>query len=247
MQKIKWAFILAANAGTRMRPLSKYLPKVLLPVQGKPMIINQIERLEQHGIENVIILLEPNLGPMIERSINTGYDGACQIQFITRLEHDGMLHAINACQSSIRYEKTDFFVVVCPDELNTTANILIEISSDCELIVGLRHAKDLSEVLSSASMKVEEGQILDFIEKPSVNKYGNDLCETGVYVYGTKFAEIIKEVATNPEGKTLPNGELSIGSAILRAIEQNLLVKGTIETGVHIHLTSLEDVARYCS
>ena len=42
--------------GTRLRPLTDTIPKTLVPVQGKPMIEWQIERLLSSGISDIVII-----------------------------------------------------------------------------------------------------------------------------------------------------------------------------------------------
>jgi MurNAc alpha-1-phosphate uridylyltransferase len=49
------AMILAAGRGERMRPLTDHLPKPLLPVGGKPLIVWHIERLARAGIRDIVI------------------------------------------------------------------------------------------------------------------------------------------------------------------------------------------------
>jgi N-acetyl-alpha-D-muramate 1-phosphate uridylyltransferase len=53
--KIKKAMVLAAGYGTRLKPLTDRLPKPLVPVAGKPMIQYALEKLQAHGIEEVVI------------------------------------------------------------------------------------------------------------------------------------------------------------------------------------------------
>lgn len=51
------ALILAAGVGKRLKPITDTIPKCLVPVNGKPMLINALELLESHGIKEVVLLL----------------------------------------------------------------------------------------------------------------------------------------------------------------------------------------------
>lgn len=50
------ALILAAGAGTRLAPITKHYPKALVQVNGKPIIIKQIENLHENGITDITII-----------------------------------------------------------------------------------------------------------------------------------------------------------------------------------------------
>jgi MurNAc alpha-1-phosphate uridylyltransferase len=49
------AMILAAGRGERMRPLTDLLPKPLLAVGGKPLIVHHIEKLAAAGVTTLVI------------------------------------------------------------------------------------------------------------------------------------------------------------------------------------------------
>ena len=50
-----YAFILAAGLGTRLRPLTDTMPKALVPVNGKPLLQHQIERLKEAGFTRIVV------------------------------------------------------------------------------------------------------------------------------------------------------------------------------------------------
>ncbi len=65
------AMILAAGRGERMRPLTDRVPKPLLKVGGRALIVWHIERLRAAGIREIVIN-HAWLGHMIERALGNG-------------------------------------------------------------------------------------------------------------------------------------------------------------------------------
>ena len=49
------AMIFAAGLGTRLKPLTDTMPKALVPINGKPLLQWQIEKLHQAGISDIIV------------------------------------------------------------------------------------------------------------------------------------------------------------------------------------------------
>jgi mannose-1-phosphate guanylyltransferase len=54
-RRVRKAFVLGAGLGTRLRPLTKVLPKPLLPIFGKPLVTFALDHLLQGGIEKIWI------------------------------------------------------------------------------------------------------------------------------------------------------------------------------------------------
>ncbi len=77
--------LLAAGFGKRMRPLTDYTPKPLIPVLGKPLIEYAIERLAGAGVKKVVINLA-HLGSQIRDHLGSGEDWGVEIQYSE--EHD---------------------------------------------------------------------------------------------------------------------------------------------------------------
>jgi mannose-1-phosphate guanylyltransferase len=49
------AMILAAGLGTRLRPLTERMPKPLMPVANRPVLLRNMEYLQAHGVEEVVV------------------------------------------------------------------------------------------------------------------------------------------------------------------------------------------------
>jgi len=74
------AMILAAGRGERMRPLTDTLPKPLLAVGGKPLIVWHIERLVRAGITHILIN-HAWLGEKIESHLKNGRQFGARISY----------------------------------------------------------------------------------------------------------------------------------------------------------------------
>lgn len=53
--RINQAIVLAAGIGKRLRPLTLTTPKPLLSIQGKPILEVVLKRLQDHGVEKIIV------------------------------------------------------------------------------------------------------------------------------------------------------------------------------------------------
>src|SRR5919197_2680599 len=65
------AMVLAAGRGERMRPITDRIPKPLVPVAGKPLIVYHLEALARAGVRDVVINLSW-LGDRIRAELGDG-------------------------------------------------------------------------------------------------------------------------------------------------------------------------------
>jgi len=77
--------ILAAGRGERMRPLTDRIPKPLLPVGGKPLIVWHLERLAKAGLREVVIN-HAHLGEQIEAALGGGARWGLSIRYSPEAE-----------------------------------------------------------------------------------------------------------------------------------------------------------------
>src|SRR5689334_19889892 len=76
------ALILAGGKGTRLRPLTVYTPKPIVPFLNQPFLLYQIEILRRAGIEDITLSLsyQPD---KIEQILGDGSDFGVNLRFIT--------------------------------------------------------------------------------------------------------------------------------------------------------------------
>ena len=72
--------ILAAGQGTRVRPLTKNLPKPMIPILGKPVMEYLIEHLANHGITDIMVNVAHN-HYKIEQYFGDGHRWGVQIGY----------------------------------------------------------------------------------------------------------------------------------------------------------------------
>ena len=72
--------LLAAGRGERMRPLTDHMPKPLLCVGGKPLIVWHLERLVQAGLRDIVIN-HAYLGHQLEIALGQGDQFGARIQY----------------------------------------------------------------------------------------------------------------------------------------------------------------------
>jgi MurNAc alpha-1-phosphate uridylyltransferase len=81
------AMILAAGRGERMRPLTDSTPKPLLCVGGKYLILNNIFKLRQSGIVDLVVNVS-HLAEQIERALGDGAQYGVRIRY--SFEHEAL-------------------------------------------------------------------------------------------------------------------------------------------------------------
>ena len=92
----------------RLRPLTEKIPKVLLPVAGKPFLAHQLELLRGQGVARVVICAG-YLGEMIERDFSHGRAWGVKIDY--SFDGPALLGTGGALQKALPLLGEKFFVL----------------------------------------------------------------------------------------------------------------------------------------
>ena len=107
------AMILAAGKGERMRPLTENLPKPLLEVRGKPLIVHHIERLAAAGFRRIVINIA-YLGYMIPETLGDGSKWGVELLYSDE-QHEEPLGVIGGIVKALRMLGDEPFLIISGD------------------------------------------------------------------------------------------------------------------------------------
>ena len=100
--------ILAGGMATRLRPLTEKIPKVLVPVAGRPFLTHQLESLRAQGVRRVVLCVG-YLGEMIEREFGEGLPGGIELEY--SFDGPALLGTGGALQKALPLLGEKFFVL----------------------------------------------------------------------------------------------------------------------------------------
>jgi NDP-sugar pyrophosphorylase family protein len=111
IKKVEQALILAGGKGTRLRPLTYEIPKVMIPLQGKPFLQHLIEMLKSHGITDIIISIG-YLGDQVKEYFGNGSKFGVRIRYVEEKEPLGTAGPLRLAKDMLK----STFVMMNGDE-----------------------------------------------------------------------------------------------------------------------------------
>jgi len=172
------AVILAAGKGTRLRPLTDEMPKVMIPIAGKPILEHHIEHLAGAGIEDIFI----NLHHLPERIMSHCGDGkkwGVRIRYSFEPEILGTAGAIKKLESELRGAP---FLVVYGDNFSEFDFADFISCAEKSGGIGTIAVFEKEDVVGSGIVEIGSGdQIVRFLEKPAPNQVISHWANAGIY------------------------------------------------------------------
>ncbi len=174
------AMILAAGEGTCLRPLTSFVPKPLLLLDGIPVIERTMSWLKFHGITEVCINL-CYLGEKIVDMIGDGSHLGMQVTYSPEVTALGTAGGVKKVEDFFEGS----FVVVYGDNLtNFDLTRMIEFHREKKAVATLASCEADSYEGVGVIETDDEGRVLGFIEKPGTkDSMHNDWSvNAGIYV-----------------------------------------------------------------
>jgi len=106
------ALLLAAGLGTRLRPLTNYLPKCLVPIHGRPLLDYWLETLLDHGVDQVLINTH-YMAPMVQQYLKK----STWLPYITLVHEKNLLGTGGTILKNRDFFKNEAFFVAHADNL----------------------------------------------------------------------------------------------------------------------------------
>jgi mannose-1-phosphate guanylyltransferase len=173
------AMILAGGMSTRLYPLTKQVPKPLVPIAGEPISAHIMRWLSSFGYDDVAINVH-YLPEAIERTFGDGSRYGVRLNYLNEPQLMGSAGAVKSLQAFF----TETFVVVGCDDL-TDANLgaLVDFHkrSGALATIGLLEADEVDQY--GVVITDERGRIVEFQEKPAKGTERSNLVNTGIYVF----------------------------------------------------------------
>jgi mannose-1-phosphate guanylyltransferase / phosphomannomutase len=91
------AVIMAGGFGTRIQPLTSSLPKPMIPLLNRPIMLHIVELLKKYEITDLVMLLyhQPHI---IKNFFRDGTDFGVKITYVTPLEDMGTAGAVKCAE-----------------------------------------------------------------------------------------------------------------------------------------------------
>ncbi|MBT9163140.1 MAG: UTP--glucose-1-phosphate uridylyltransferase [Chloroflexi bacterium] len=182
MGRITQAIILAAGEGQRLKPFTRLLPKVMLPIAGKPVLQYVVEALAQSGIRRIVMVIGYRR-EQVQDYFSSGQGFGVEIGYAIQPQQLGTAHALRQARDLA----DERFLLVAGDNIIEPGTIrpLVNVRSNTMLI---RTQEDVSKY---GVVIVQDGLVREVIEKP-LEKISNQV-NTGIYAFNREVFDFLDD------------------------------------------------------
>ncbi len=200
------ALILAGGKGTRLRPLTVYTPKPIVPFLNQPFLLFQLNLLRRAGIEDITLSLsyQPD---KIEQILGDGSDYGVNLSFVTEPSPMGTGGAYKFAANDLQRDTTIVFNGDILTDIDISEVIEFHREKQAEATIVLAPVEDPSNY---GLVKTDgDGKVLKFLEKPKPEQLAElttNNINAGIYILEPTVLDIIpKGENTSFEYKVFPD------------------------------------------
>ncbi|CCW63722.1 unnamed protein product [Phytomonas sp. EM1] len=205
------AVILVGGFGTRLRPLTFTVPKPLVPICNKPMIIHQVEALKKAGVTEVILAVAYRAEVM--KAEMDKWASKIGISFVYSVEDEplGTAGPLSLMRDILMQDDNPFFVL--------NSDVVCEYPLEDFIKFHRGHGKEGSIMVAKVKDWDRYGAVIydektlvirDFVEKPK--EFVGDRINAGIYIFNKSILSRIPLGRTSIERQIFPkmaiDGEL---------------------------------------
>ncbi|MDD5269557.1 MAG: glycosyltransferase [Candidatus Omnitrophica bacterium] len=232
--EIKKALIPAAGKGIRAYPKSRYIPKTLLEIEGRPLIENNIAILrDQLGIRDITVIVG-HLADKIKSRLGDGSRLGVSIRYVDCADPDeGLAKGILLAEK----EFNEPFICMLGDEYYFGSNHsgLAKIPADAGYVCAVKHSTDIKSIRKNYNVEIEGGFVSRIIEKPAEIKQWNLGC--GTYLLRPEIFGLIRR--TKPSSRSR---KVEFMDSLDLAVQEGAKVKPYYLEGIYYNINTIEDV-----
>jgi NDP-sugar pyrophosphorylase family protein len=225
--------VLGAGRGWRFEILTDRMPKPLLPVLGRPLVLWQLEALRALGVREVVLVVG-HLGDRIREVVGDGAAHGVSVAYVEQAQPLGIAHAL-ACARE-RLDRP--FLCLLGDVFFEAADLarLLPASEGADAVLAVRAEEDPREVAHNFAVDVDgDGWVRAVEEKPRHARAGWK--GVGLYLFRPPFLEV---VASTPPSAL--RGERELTEAIQRAVDAGARVRAVTCKGRDFNLNGPADL-----
>ena len=227
--------LLAAGKGSRMAAFSSHIPKPMLPVGNKPLLVHQIELLREVGITDIIVLIGYK-GFEIARVLGDGSHYGVRLTYVEQAEALGIAHAVGQLENTV---KKPFMMFL--GDIYFIAKDLEQMFEQFEqqdggAVLATKVEADPFAIRRNYSVQMDEnGRVVRVVEKP--RHVSNKLKGVGLYLFDLTIFDAIRRTP-----RTAMRDEYEITEAIQVLINDGEYVSTSNAVHDDVNLTYPSDL-----
>lgn len=182
------AMIMAAGLGTRLKPLTGFIPKPMVPIANRPALYHILRLLVRHGITEVVV----NLHHLPDTVTSYFGDGAWLGVELRYAFEERLLGTAGGVKNNQGFLGEDTFLVLSGDALtdvDLTALIAAHRAHGSIATLAVAEIDDPSQY--GVVVSDDEGRVRGFQEKPRPEEAISNLCNCGMYAFEPEIFERI--------------------------------------------------------